>query len=73
MFQRNAFCRTCAVVAPTDMLAGKLKITLGGVEGTAGQNNQVSFNVTFQGAAGGTFTRTNAKLVRLVERPREIQ
>jgi len=73
VFQRNAFCRTCAVVAPTDMLAGKLKITLGGVEGTAGQNNQVSFNVTFQGAAGGTFTRTNAKLVRLVERPREIQ
>ena len=73
VFQRNAFCRTCAVVAPTDILAGKLKITLSGVEGTTGQNNQVSFNVTFQGASGGTFTRSNAKLVRLVERPREIQ
>ena len=73
VFQRNAFCRTCTVVAPTDILAGKLKITLDGVEGTTGQNNQVSFNVTFQGAAGGTFTRTNAKLVRLVERPRVIQ
>ncbi len=73
VLQRNAFCRTCAVTAPTDVLAGKLKITLGGVEGTTGQNNQVSFNVTFQGPAGGTFTRSNAKLVRLVERPREIQ
>ncbi len=73
VFQRNAFCRTCAVVAPTDVLAGKLSITLGGVEGTTGQNNQVSFNVTFQGPAGGTFTRTSAKLVRLVERPRDIQ
>ena len=73
VYQRNAFCRTCAVVTPTDILAGKLKITLDGVEGTSGQNNQVSFNVTFQGAAGGAFTRTNAKLVRLVERPREIQ
>ena len=73
VFQRNAFCRTCAVVAPTDILAGKLKITLAGVEGRTGQNNHVSFNVTFQGQAGGTFTRSNAKLVRLVERPREIQ
>ena len=73
VFQRNAFCRTCAVVAPTDVLAGKLKITLGGVEGSTGQNNQVSFNVTFQGPAGGRFARTNAKLMRLVERPRDIQ
>ena len=73
VFQRNGFCRTCAVTAATDVLAGKLKITLGGVEGTPGQNNQVSFNVTFQGPAGGTFTRSNAKLVRLVERAREIQ
>ncbi len=73
VFQRNAFCRTCSVVAPTDLPAGKLKITLAGVEGTTGQNNQVSFNVTFQGPAGGIFTRSNAKLVRLVERPREIQ
>ncbi len=73
VFQRNAFCRTCTVVPPTDILAGKLKITLGGVEGISGQNNQVSFNVTFQGTVGGTFSRTNAKLVRLVERPREIQ
>lgn len=73
IFQRNGYCRNCARVEPVDIPAGSLTITLDQVEGIVGQNNKVSFDVTFQGPAGGTLRRTNASLVRLAERPRPLQ
>ena len=73
VFQRNGYCRNCARIDPVDIPAGKLKITLNGVEGSTGQANRATFNVNFQGPGGGTFARTDVPLVRLVERPREIQ
>jgi hypothetical protein len=73
VFQRNGYCRTCVRGELTDFPAGKLKISLAGVEGSTGQANRASFNVTFQGPAGGTFSRNDVPLVRLVEPPRELQ
>lgn len=73
IFQRNGYCRSCARTEPVDIAAGSLTITLDQVEGMSGQNNKVSFDVTFQGPGGGGIRRTNAALVRLVERPRDLQ
>lgn len=73
IFQRNAFCRTCTPSAPNDIRAGSMTLNLNNVEGLANQSNNVTFSVTFQGGVGGTFTRTNAPLIRLVERPRELR
>ena len=73
IFQRNAYCRTCAPVAPNDISAGRMTINLANVEGLAGQPNNITFNVDFKGPAGGAFARTSSPLIRLVERPREIQ
>jgi hypothetical protein len=73
IFQRNAFCRTCTPTTPNDIRAGSMTLNLNNVEGLANQGNTVSFSVTFQGGVGGTFSRTNAQLIRLVERPRELR
>ncbi len=73
MFQRNGFCRNCAPVPLVPIPAGFLRLSLGNVEGLSGQPNKISFSITLRGGAGGTFSRTDAPLVRLVEKPRELQ
>jgi hypothetical protein len=71
--QRKGYCRNCAFVEPVDTVVGSMILKLNQVEGTTGGDNEMTFNVNFRGAAGGNFSRSNAKIARLAERPRELQ
>jgi hypothetical protein len=70
--QRKGYCRTCAFVEPVDTDIGQITIKLADAIGAVGGNNEVSFKLTFRGPAGGNFSRSNAKLVRLASAPREL-
>jgi hypothetical protein len=73
VFNRIGYCRGCPVREPVDQLIGTITLSLGQVEGTTGGNNQVTLDLTYPGAEGGRFNRTDAKLVRLTNRPRFLQ
>ncbi len=71
--QRKGYCRNCNFVESIDTVVGSMTLKLNQVQGTTGGDNELSFNVSFRGAAGGNFARSNAKIARLAERPRELQ
>jgi hypothetical protein len=48
---------------------GQITVKLADATGAVGGNNDVSFNLTFRGPAGGNFSPSTAKLVRLASAP----
>lgn len=71
LIHRKAFCRHCPPQPVQDRPAGTLTLSPLGSDPNAGIT--ASFQVTYQGAAGGTFSRQNARITRLSLPPTVVQ